>query len=250
VSTSQDQVQQAEEPEGLPRIFQALSDEGMLKMEEVRAAGNPAQWAAAVDPVTPADLQVAATALLAACKAAGAMAQLPQLWEQVERILAQQPWGQELARLPAALQVDPACLRSHCYNVVDWVLHLGPLIKRLLPSEQRSQLFATATGIALGFRSGPDAVSRMLGLLGGVVAPGGPGCSYPGCCNLEGRSEAELRVLRCAGCKGVSYCCREHQAAHWKAGHKEECTATQAMVKDLLAVGNRGANVVHSDSGA
>jgi hypothetical protein len=246
VSGSQGQAQQTQAPAGLPPIFQALCKEGVLQLEEVLAAGDPAQWAAAVDPVTPADLRVAATALLAACKAAGAVAQLPQLWEQLESIMAQQPWGKELASLPAPLQPDPACLRSHCNGVVDWVLQLGPLLKRLLPTEQRAQLQSAAAGIVLGFRSGPPAVARMLSLLGDVVVPGGPGCSYPGCCNLEGRSEAELPVLRCAGCKGVTYCCREHQVAHWKAGHKEECQATQAVVKEVLGVSNGGPHQVHN----
>jgi hypothetical protein len=31
------------------------------------------------------------------------------------------------------------------------------------------------------------------------------------------------KLLRCARCRGVSYCSKQCQAAHWKAGHKEEC---------------------------
>jgi hypothetical protein len=31
------------------------------------------------------------------------------------------------------------------------------------------------------------------------------------------------KLKRCTRCKDVSYCSRECQVAHWKAGHKEEC---------------------------
>ncbi|KAG2488524.1 hypothetical protein HYH03_012844 [Edaphochlamys debaryana] len=50
------------------------------------------------------------------------------------------------------------------------------------------------------------------------------GCSNPACANLEGDSEAGLALRACAGCGGAaSYCCRECQVAHWRAGHKEAC---------------------------
>ncbi len=49
-------------------------------------------------------------------------------------------------------------------------------------------------------------------------------CANPRCDRLEGDSEAGRPVLRCGGCRAVTYCCRECQAAHWKeGGHKEEC---------------------------
>jgi hypothetical protein len=48
-------------------------------------------------------------------------------------------------------------------------------------------------------------------------------CSNPRCANLEGDSEAELRLQVCAGCGGPSYCGRACQVAHWRAGHKEAC---------------------------
>jgi hypothetical protein len=80
----------------------------------------------------------------------------------------------------------------------------------------------------------PDAVSRVLGLLVHVVAPGALGCCCPGCCNLEGRSEAELPVQVCTRCRGVRYCCKEHQVADWKARHKDMCRAAQAAVKHVL----------------
>jgi pre-rRNA-processing protein TSR4 len=31
------------------------------------------------------------------------------------------------------------------------------------------------------------------------------------------------KLQRCSKCKQVSYCCREHQVAHWKLVHKLEC---------------------------
>jgi hypothetical protein len=36
---------------------------------------------------------VASTALLAACKAAGVVAQLPELLQQLQSIMVQQPWA-------------------------------------------------------------------------------------------------------------------------------------------------------------
>ena len=34
---------------------------------------------------------------------------------------------------------------------------------------------------------------------------------------------AEEKLGSCNACKQVRYCCTEHQAAHWAAGHKQEC---------------------------
>ncbi|KAG2427625.1 hypothetical protein HXX76_012276 [Chlamydomonas incerta] len=50
-------------------------------------------------------------------------------------------------------------------------------------------------------------------------------CANPRCANLAGRSEAELPLQVCGGCKAVRYCGRACQAAHWRAGHKEACGA-------------------------
>ncbi|KAG2489054.1 hypothetical protein HYH03_012490 [Edaphochlamys debaryana] len=50
-----------------------------------------------------------------------------------------------------------------------------------------------------------------------------PACANPACANLAGDSEAGLRLQRCAGCQAVSYCCKECQTAHWRAGHKAAC---------------------------
>ena len=47
-------------------------------------------------------------------------------------------------------------------------------------------------------------------------------CAYPGC-------NEEWSILRCSRCKSAWYCCREHQALHWKAegdgGHRLRCEA-------------------------
>ncbi|KXZ47676.1 hypothetical protein GPECTOR_33g558 [Gonium pectorale] len=48
-------------------------------------------------------------------------------------------------------------------------------------------------------------------------------CANPECVNLEGDSEADLKLLACGRCGAVGYCCRGCQTAHWKSGHKEAC---------------------------
>ncbi|KXZ49281.1 hypothetical protein GPECTOR_22g875 [Gonium pectorale] len=48
-------------------------------------------------------------------------------------------------------------------------------------------------------------------------------CANPACANLEGDSEADLRLKACARCGAVGYCCRPCQLEHWRAGHKEVC---------------------------
>ncbi|KAG2500474.1 hypothetical protein HYH03_002040 [Edaphochlamys debaryana] len=55
-------------------------------------------------------------------------------------------------------------------------------------------------------------------------------CSYPGCANLAGPSEAALPLKACGGgCRGAArYCSRECQQAHWREGHREPCQAAAA----------------------
>jgi hypothetical protein len=251
----------------------AMCEADVQQTEDVLAAGDPAMSGAAAHSISTTDLQVAATALLAACKAAGAVAQLPQLLEQVAGIMEQQPWGQT-----AAASMDLSRMDEICSSVAEWVLLLAPVVARLLPAGQAVQLKVMA--VALGYGSGgdseddsesdiptdsedgsedcsegdseggsefvhqlsPGVVSRVLGLLDHVVAPGAPGCSYPGCCNLEGRSEAELPLQVCSKCKGARYCCREHQAAQWKAGHRDVCWAAQAALKHVCDVAVGGSD--------
>lgn len=47
-------------------------------------------------------------------------------------------------------------------------------------------------------------------------------CSWPEC-------EEKWSVLRCSRCKRAHYCCKEHQALHWKSGHRDECNASYAQ---------------------
>jgi hypothetical protein len=54
---------------------------------------------------------------------------------------------------------------------------------------------------------------------GSAEAPGGT--KEPRPCAMCGQLFTKLR--RCSQCKKVSYCCREHQVAHWKEVHKHEC---------------------------
>ncbi|KAG2494650.1 hypothetical protein HYH03_007166 [Edaphochlamys debaryana] len=56
-----------------------------------------------------------------------------------------------------------------------------------------------------------------------------PPCANPNCFNIAGGSEAELQLQRCGKCKSVSYCCRECQMAHWRAGHKDACGAVKIV---------------------
>lgn len=52
------------------------------------------------------------------------------------------------------------------------------------------------------------------------------------CHKSEG--DAGVTLLRCAGCRGPQYCCRECQKVHWKAGgHKAECKAIRAEIADV-----------------
>ncbi|GFR44815.1 hypothetical protein Agub_g6152 [Astrephomene gubernaculifera] len=75
-----------------------------------------------------------------------------------------------------------------------------------------------------------DSISVMLGNALALVSPAElrvrgllRGCGNPGCANLAGDSEAEVKLKKCGRCGAVGYCCRECQVAHWKAGHKEAC---------------------------
>lgn len=51
-----------------------------------------------------------------------------------------------------------------------------------------------------------------------------PGCSYLGCTNTCGTSEATLGTLLCSGCKRMKYCSVGCQRAAWaKGGHSDVC---------------------------
>ncbi|GLC43617.1 hypothetical protein PLESTM_001496300 [Pleodorina starrii] len=54
-------------------------------------------------------------------------------------------------------------------------------------------------------------------------------CANPACVNLEGDSEAGLRLAACGRCGAAWYCCRGCQTAHWRTGHRAECSGGAAM---------------------
>jgi hypothetical protein len=221
--------------EELPDMLQILCDAGYLQPEQVQAAGPLSRYQG---PASAADLRVAATAVCMACKVAGAIAQLPQLLEQVQVAAARQPWGQETA--VRALSVQLPKLQNACGKVASWGLLLAPVLGLLMPPDKALQLQQVVEGVSRDDKGSPmwapDTVRRVLGLLGHVAAPSAPGCSYHACCNLEGRTETELAAQVCSKCFGARYCCREHQVAHWKAGHKEVCQAAQAAAKQVCDV--------------
>jgi hypothetical protein len=50
------------------------------------------------------------------------------------------------------------------------------------------------------------------------------------CCSLAAcgkREEHAAQWKLCSACKAACYCCKEHQAADWKAGHKAACAAAR-----------------------
>ena len=51
----------------------------------------------------------------------------------------------------------------------------------------------------------------------------------PRVCAHCGAAEAEPRLYKlCGRCHGPAYCGKEHQLAHWRAGHRKECAAAAA----------------------
>jgi hypothetical protein len=227
----------------LPHILQQMCNEGFLDYEEVLAAGDPSHWSSALGPTSEGDLRVASTALLAACKAAGAVAQLPGLLDQLQPIMAQQAWGRGVA---ASVRFTPEVYIPGCGEAASWGHLLAPLLGVLLPAQQAAELQEVAAGVEQDDEGARvlelEQVASLLNLLGQVVVPGAPGCSYPGCCNMEGRSETDLPTQVCSKCRGARYCCREHQVAHWKAGHKEVCRAAQAAAQQVQDMAGVGAN--------
>ncbi|KAG2486439.1 hypothetical protein HYH03_014886 [Edaphochlamys debaryana] len=63
-------------------------------------------------------------------------------------------------------------------------------------------------------------------------------CGGPGCDSFGGRSEAELPLKRCGGCKAVRYCGSACQRAHWRLGHRAECGAMAAAAARMRAEGD------------
>ncbi|KAG2501086.1 hypothetical protein HYH03_000904 [Edaphochlamys debaryana] len=50
-------------------------------------------------------------------------------------------------------------------------------------------------------------------------------CGFPGCASFGSRSEGDLQLKQCGGCRAVRYCGSGCQRAHWREGHRGECGA-------------------------
>ena len=53
------------------------------------------------------------------------------------------------------------------------------------------------------------------------------GCCNPGCTNLSGPSELQLKTKACGGGCGVRYCSKKCSKQGWKLGHKHSCKLMQ-----------------------
>ena len=53
------------------------------------------------------------------------------------------------------------------------------------------------------------------------------GCCNPGCTNLSGPSELQLKTKACGGGCGVRYCSKNCSQQGWKLGHKHSCKKMQ-----------------------
>ena len=57
-------------------------------------------------------------------------------------------------------------------------------------------------------------------------------CHHPGCTNLSGPSELQLKTLACGGGCGARYCSRACQEAAWRQGHRLSCRRMRALMRD------------------
>ena len=55
-------------------------------------------------------------------------------------------------------------------------------------------------------------------------------CCNPGCTNLSGPSELQLKTYACGGGCGVRYCSRECQVQGWRLGHRHSCAEIVGVV--------------------
>ncbi|GLC43740.1 hypothetical protein PLESTB_000903300 [Pleodorina starrii] len=65
-------------------------------------------------------------------------------------------------------------------------------------------------------------------------------CANAACTNLDGDSEAELRLQACSGCGEAGYCGRGCQVADWWAGHKEVCSGRRRGPRQTRQGGGGG----------
>ena len=65
------------------------------------------------------------------------------------------------------------------------------------------------------------------------------GCGQHGC-DQRRQAGTSGELLRCGRCRVALYCCREHQAADWKARHQRECGfARRAGMRETLEIAKR-----------
>ncbi len=64
-------------------------------------------------------------------------------------------------------------------------------------------------------------------------------CFNPGCTNLSGPSELQLKTFACSGGCGVRYCSKECQEQAWRQGHRRSCGRLAGRVQALQG-GGRG----------
>ncbi|KAG2494684.1 hypothetical protein HYH03_007200 [Edaphochlamys debaryana] len=156
---------------------------------------------------------------------AGACCAVAAAWpEKVRRAAAPTADGDSA---PGAVPWPPAALR-----LLAWRLEEGASGERGAGLAKRVSALAAAleTGGVIGVGVGPWSSGEALeaaGLFAATLAEAQalpPVCANPACVNLAGDSEAGLKLQQCGRCGKVSYCCRECQVAHWKAGHKEACS--------------------------
>ena len=76
-------------------------------------------------------------------------------------------------------------------------------------------------------------------------------CCNPGCTNLSGPSELQLKTYACGGGCGVRYCSRECQVQGWRLGHRHSCgelawwqaAGSAPEDRDTIRVGQSAAEV-------
>ncbi|KAG2491771.1 hypothetical protein HYH03_009932 [Edaphochlamys debaryana] len=127
----------------------------------------------------------------------------------------------------------PSALRAEAVRALAGVIRGGGAEEALATSlDQLARcLEARAAGEEATLGDGYEAAYKRTWWTGRLVPPAEarrrlglpPACSHPACVSLAGDSEAGLRRQQCGRCGRASYCCRECQVAHWKAGHKEAC---------------------------
>ncbi|KAG2497746.1 hypothetical protein HYH03_004479 [Edaphochlamys debaryana] len=122
----------------------------------------------------------------------------------------------------AAAAWSPEALRLLATRVSDTERVEGQQLEDLADRLEQPDSHPPAK-VARSRASALAAAAQRLAALRAEAAALLPACANPACASLEGDSAAEVRLQQCGRCRRVSYCCRDCQTAHWKAGHKAEC---------------------------